>query len=170
MFLSHIVAHGLHFEIGKDNALLWHYSEDLKYFKEQTKNKVLIMGRKTFESILDFNKKPLIGRFHIILSQQSAPENSLYENVRYVHTVEEAYALADSLTNSDWPEEVMIIGGASIYKQTLPHCQKLYITKVNRSFTDADTFYPNNYNSTFKLETETASTAAPELSYSVWVK
>lgn len=106
--------------IGADNAMPWHISEDFKYFKRQTLNKPVIMGRKTFESI----GRPLPKRPNIVITRQSdyAPEG-----VTVVRSLEEALSEAKK-HNSD---EIMVIGGGQIYDQSIKTANRLYITEVN---------------------------------------
>ena len=129
MTVSMIVAKGINNEIGADNKLLWHIPSDLKFFKETTMGKSIIMGRKTFESL----PKALPGRKNIVISRNpdfSAPGAA-------VVTDTEA-ALKESET-----EEVFIIGGASIYEAFFPLATRLYITEVNFSCDYADVFFPD---------------------------
>lgn len=139
--LSLIVAVAQNNVIGKDNKLIWHISEDLKRFKEITSGKTIIMGRKTFESLPGV----LPNRNHIIVTRDKDYKvNS--DNVTIVHDLN---SLIDQYKNCD--DEVFIIGGAEIYKQSLPYADKLYLTEINNFF-DGDTFFPEiNYNS-FKVE------------------
>ena len=132
--ISIIVATANNFAIGKDNNLLWHISEDLKYFKRVTAGHTVIMGRKTWESI----GKPLPNRRNIVISR-SLKADSL--------TGAEVFPSLDSaITSSIKPEEinkeVFIIGGGEIYRQALPIANRLYLTKVHISIDDADTFFP----------------------------
>ncbi|MBC7458901.1 MAG: dihydrofolate reductase [Bdellovibrionaceae bacterium] len=168
MILNQIVAIAANLAIGKDNDLLWRYSEDLKFFKETTLNKIIIMGRKTFDSILKPRGKPLPNRFHIVISRTE--HKSEFENVRYVKTLQEAYATSDMLIKlRNFPEDVFVIGGAEIYNQSLIDCQKLYITQVNKAF-EGDVFYSPDYQIHFTRESFTTSLDHPELSYEVWTK
>ncbi len=127
MMLSIIVAVARNRAIGKDNQLLWHITEDLKYFKQITSGHTVIMGRKTFESI----GKPLPNRRNIIISS-SLPAQ---ENVTVARSLADAVALANH------EEEVFIIGGGSIYNEALPLAGRLYYTEVHADY-DADTFFP----------------------------
>lgn len=160
MILSQIVATGENFAIGKDNKLLWHFPEDLKYFKTQTMGKIMIMGRKTFDSL----GKPLPKRFHIVISRTS--QNSPWPNVHYVTTVAEAIDFARSKIG-EYPEEVMIVGGAEIYKQTLSQSDRLYITRIPGRY-EADSFYPQNYPLEFTLKNSQKSETHPGLVYEIW--
>ncbi len=133
MIISLIVAYGRNREIGLNNQLLWHISEDLKNFKRLTLNHILIMGRKTFTSI----GHPLPKRATIVLTRD---KSFFAEGVYVAHSVEQALALAKTLTDFN-QEEIFIAGGAQIYEQFLPLAQRLYITQVEDNFV-ADTFFP----------------------------
>jgi dihydrofolate reductase len=119
--------------IGRNNALPWHLSEDLKYFKRTTLGKPVIMGRKTFESI----GRPLPGRANIIVSRSGF----VADNIRVVSSLEEALTLAESIAFIDGAEEVMVIGGAELYAHALPVAQRLYLTLVDAEI-EGDAFFP----------------------------
>lgn len=127
--ISLLVAHDPNRVIGKNNDLPWHIPEDLRYFKEQTMGKGIVMGRKTFESI----GRPLPGRLNIILTRN---KDYSAEGAEVVHSMEEAVRLA-----SDMHEEVMIIGGSDIFRMSLPVADRLYITYVDQEF-EGDTYFP----------------------------
>lgn len=129
--LSIIVAKSKNNVIGKDNKLIWRLPDDIKRFKELTKNHVIIMGRKTFESLGGI----LPDRKHIVLTKN----NDFIvndENVQVVNSVKEIekYFYTD--------EEVFIIGGEQIYNMLLPYAKRLYITEIYKEF-EGDTFFPN---------------------------
>ncbi len=107
--------------IGKDNQILFHISEDLKRFKELTLGHPIIMGRKTFESIVAMLGKPLPNRQNIVVTRD---ENYSYEGVLVAHSFTEALDIAKSLE----PKEIHIGGGAEIYTQALPYTDKLFLT------------------------------------------
>jgi dihydrofolate reductase len=114
--------------IGKDNDLPWRISADLQYFKKVTMGKPLIMGRNTHESI----GRPLPGRRNIVVTSQT---DYVAEGCEVVNSIEAALAsCADD-------EEVMIMGGASIYQQTLPLADRLYLTQVHAKV-EGDTWFP----------------------------
>ncbi len=168
MILNQIVAVAANLGIGKYNDLLWDYPEDLQFFKEMTSGKIMIMGRKTFDSILKPKGKPLPNRFHIVISHYESKLD--FENVRFVKSLSEAYAAAKMLiTLRKYSEEVFIVGGAEIYRQSLMDCQKLYITQINKTY-QADVFYTPAYLEHFKRESIRESSQYPELSYEVWIK
>ncbi len=128
--ISLIVAIAQNNAIGKDNDLLWHISEDLKYFKRTTNKRTVVMGRKTWES-LPF--KPLKNRRNIVVSSQ---KDYLIEGAELFESVDKVF---ESLQSES--DEVFCIGGASLYKALLPKADKLYITRVYKDF-DADVFFP----------------------------
>jgi len=117
--------------IGKDNKLPWHLPADLRFFKKTTLGHPIIMGRKSFESI----GKALPGRTNIVLTRNA--NFAAAENLKIAHSLEEAFEIARE-TGAD---ECFVIGGAEIYKEALPLCQKLYITRVHGIF-DGNTFMP----------------------------
>ena len=116
--------------IGKNNALLTHIPDDMKFFKEKTTNNIVIMGRKTLESFP--NQKALPNRINIVISSQILN----IDNAICVRSINEAIDVANRIG-----KEIFIIGGASIYKQFIDKCDTLYITKIYKNF-DADTFFP----------------------------
>lgn len=116
--------------IGKDNELLWHISEDLKFFKRQTLGWPVIMGRKTFESI----GRALPGRVNIVISRGF----STGEEVAVAGSLEEAFKIAES-TNL---EKCFVMGGGQIYSQALQMVDRLVVTHVHTVIEDADTFFP----------------------------
>lgn len=130
--------------IGKDNALLWHISEDLKFFRSTTVGCPVIMGRKTYESI----GRPLPKRLNIIVSRKGydAPEG-----VVVVSSLEEAFAAASanstlsSAMSSEVetsPQKCFVIGGGQIYAQAMQIADEMVITHVHTVIEDADTYFP----------------------------
>lgn len=129
MQISLIAAMSENGVIGNQNKLPWHLPEELKYFRDMTRGKPVIMGRKTFESI---NSKPLPNRLNIILTKAvdfKAPDCIV------VHTAEAAIKAAGDV------KEVMIVGGAEIYKAFLPFANRLYLTIVTGIY-EGDTVFP----------------------------
>lgn len=120
--------------IGRNNQMPWHLPEDLKYFKRVTMGKTILMGRKTFESI----GRPLPGRTNVVITRQRTWQA---DGVRVVHSLSEGLELATSLSLIDANEEVIVIGGAQIYRETLPRAQRLYLTEVHAQI-EGDTFFP----------------------------
>jgi len=129
-----VVAIGKNRELGKNGKLLWHIPDDLKRFKELTMGHPVIMGRKTFESIVSYIKGPLSGRTNIVITRDSSWK---YEGATVVRSLEEAIEKAKELD----AEEIHIGGGADIYKQALPLIDKLYLTLIDAEG-EADTFFP----------------------------
>ena len=128
--LSIIVAKAKNNIIGKDNKLLWHIPEDLKRFKDLTTDHVIIMGRKTFESL----GKVLPDRKHIVFSQN--PDFKVAnENVEVVHSM---LQIQEYIENE---EENFVIGGAMIYNLLMPYVQKMYVTEIDKDF-EGDAFFP----------------------------
>lgn len=126
--VSLIVAISLNNAIGRNNQLLWHISEDLKYFKKVTSGHTIIMGRKTWESL----GRPLPNRRNIVISRSQ----------KAIEGAEVFPAIEDAIVACDTEKEVFIIGGGEIYKQTLPIANRLYLTIVAQMIDDADTFFP----------------------------
>jgi dihydrofolate reductase len=126
--ISLIVAMAQNGVIGRGNALPWHLPEDLKHFKATTMGKPMLMGRKTFESI----GRALPGRLNLVLTRDpgwSAPGASV------VHSVEQALARAGET------EELMVIGGAEIYRLVMPFARRIYLTHVQADV-PGDAFFP----------------------------
>ncbi len=127
--ISIIVAIAANNGIGKNNDLLWHISADLKRFKQITLNHTVIMGKNTY---LSLPVRPLKNRRNIVITDNPSDH---FEGCTTVFSVDEA------IRNCNENEESFVIGGASVYRQFLPHADTLYLTRVNRAF-DADTFFP----------------------------
>jgi dihydrofolate reductase len=164
LILSHIVAVSENEVIGKDNSLLWKFPEDMQYFKKRTMGKIMIMGRKTFDSF----GKPLPKRFHIVISRSAI--DSQNEMVKYVGSVKEAYALAEKMSlNGQWPEEIMVVGGAQIYKETLPDVDFIYLTRIPGRY-EGDSFYSLQIPKEFGLAFSQFSEENPGLRYEIWSK
>ena len=119
--------------IGRDNALLWHISEDLKFFKAKTSGCPVIMGRKTFESI----GRPLPGRTNIVISRGFTPP----EGVLPAGSLENGLEMAAAAENNE-KQACFIIGGGQIYAQAMDLADRLIVTHVHTVITDADTFFP----------------------------
>ncbi|MCH5585689.1 dihydrofolate reductase [Shimazuella sp. AN120528] len=122
--ISIVVAYDENRVIGYQNQLPWHLPNDLRHFKELTIGKTIVMGRSTYESI----GKALPDRRNIVLTRSTSFQAS---GVEVVQQMENIFTLGD----------IMIIGGASIYKQFLPYTDQLYITEIHHSF-QGDTYFP----------------------------
>jgi dihydrofolate reductase len=130
--ISIIVAIAKNNVIGKKNELPWYLPEDMKHFKQITDGQTVLMGSKTFESIVSRLGKPLPNRKNIVIS--SDPNYAVPEGVVVNNDLDKA--LADFKNQS-----LFVIGGASIYKQTIEKADKLYITEVDQEI-DGDAFFP----------------------------
>ncbi len=134
MRLAMIAAQSLNRVIGINNKLPWYLPGDLKYFKQVTLGKPIVMGRKTFESI----GKPLPGRTNIVITRDTAWD---HPGVRVVHGLDEGIELAESLALIDGVDEAVVIGGAEIYSLCLPRADRLYLTQVHAEV-NGDAFFP----------------------------
>lgn len=131
--VSIIAAIGQNNELGSDNKLIWRLPNDLKFFKNTTMGKDIIMGSNTFYSL----PKILTGRRHIVLTTKNIENNQ----VLVLHSKEELITYLKQVK-----QEVMIIGGASIYSQMLEYANKLYLTEIEATKPDADAYFPKiNY-------------------------
>jgi len=133
--LSLVVAMANNRAIGKDNKLLWHLPEDLQHFKRVTMGKPIIMGRKTFESI----GRVLPGRLNIVVTRQ---KDWKHEGVSVAHSIEQAKRIGSQQAKADGVEEIMLIGGAELYKSALHEADKLYLTRVDANIA-GDAFFPD---------------------------
>lgn len=129
-----IVAMAKNQTIGIDNTLPWHLPNDLKYFKQVTMAKPIIMGRKTYESI----GRPLPGRTNIVITRQADYQA---EGIVVVNSLQQALDKAEDISFVSGHDEVMVIGGAEIYQQALLQADRLYITHVHAEV-DGDAFFP----------------------------
>lgn len=121
--------------IGQDNSLIWHVPADMKRFKALTLGKPIIMGRKTFESIIVILGKPLPGRTNIVVTRQN--DYAAPEGVLIAPNLEAAFAMAAR----EHPSEIHIGGGAQLYTEALPHVDRLHITWFDDA-TPGDTTFP----------------------------
>lgn len=128
--ITMIAAVGKNLELGKNNQLIWPLKKDLNFFREQTMHKPIIMGMNTYQSL----PKLLPGRKHIVLTKQNP---TLPKEVEIIHSTDELLKYID-----EYKEEVMIIGGASLYKQMLEYAKKLILTEIDQEDKDADAFFP----------------------------
>ena len=167
--------------IGKGGQLLVSIPQDMKYFRQVTANKVLIMGRKTLESFP--GGKPLRGRINIVISRNPHSLNEEFIRVREEESISEAMkrvgpgqaivltspaeALAAAALFDE--EDVFVIGGGSIYREFLPYCRRAYITKIDYRYS-ADTYFPNlDEDPSWILESEGEEQTAFDLIYTFTV-
>lgn len=132
--LVHVVAMSQNRAIGKDNQLLWHIPADLQHFKRITQGGVIVMGRKTFESLPNL----LPNRTHIVITRQSID----YEGAETAHSLQDAILLAKAYAHAKQQNKIFIIGGGEIYHQSLEMADVLEITEVD-TVIEGDAFYPD---------------------------
>ena len=165
MKISMIVAYGKNWEIGLNNEMLWHISEDFKNFKTITSGHHILMGRKTFESI----GKPLPNRTSLVLSNSGFE----HEGVHTFNDIQEAFNFA----RANAEEELFIIGGANIYETLFPYVDKMYLSEVEFEGV-ADAFLKPIDFSTWDLAEEKSyeeilqhgKVKSPAWKFKVWVK
>jgi len=139
-----IVAVSKNNAIGKGGKLPWHYSADMKFFRETTTGHAVLMGRKTWLTL----GKPLKNRLNIVLSRDSNIEPQ--ESLVLLRDMESALKFSESLTT-----DLFVIGGAQIFSEFLPHIQRWIVTEIPVSVEDADAFMPRDYLKGFKrIETK----------------
>ena len=163
---SLIVAAAQNGVIGRDNKMLWHIPEDFKYFKAVTMTKPVIMGRKTYESILGYLGKPLPGRKSIVITRQEDYEGQ--GDTAVVSSVEDAISAAQRAAEEKGLEEMMCIGGAQIYKQFLEHCDRVYLTVVEENF-EGDSVFPKLDDSIWECVSTKRGAGTDTLSYRIEV-
>ena len=158
-----IVARADNGVIGVDNQLPWHLPSDLKYFKQVTMGKPVVMGRKTFESI----GRPLPGRTNVVITRNvdwSAP------GVRVVGSLADALKLATAQADLDGADEVMVIGGATLYREAFDQVDRMYVTQIHVT-PDGDAFFEAPDQEKFartSFEEYAGDDASPAHSYEVW--
>jgi dihydrofolate reductase len=155
MILSAIVAVADNNAIGRDNTLPWHLPDDLKFFKNTTMGKPMLMGRKTFESL----KGILKNRLHIVISQQK--DLQLPKGVLLYNTIEDGL---ERMEQED-VEEGFIIGGGMIFEETMHLLDRMYITQVHTTIEDAHAFFPHVDHSHWKLVWEEKHTVDERHAY-----
>ena len=124
-----IAAVGKNYELGRNNKLIWHIPEDLTFFKEQTINKPIIMGKNTFDSL----PKILPGRTHLVLTNKKLTST---DTVKYFNSKQ---SLLDYVDNID--TEIMVIGGEKIYKEFITDASKIILTEIDQA-SKADAYFP----------------------------
>jgi dihydrofolate reductase len=142
MIITLVVAAAMNNAIGKNNKLLWHLPNDMKYFKNVTWGLPVVMGRKTFESF----GKPLAGRKNIVLTNHAGWKA---EGVVTVKSFEDALFLAHEMD----VKELMVIGGGEVYRSVFDKARRIHMTRVKAEL-EADTFFPDINTGTWKLVSE----------------
>ena len=138
MAISIIAAIGKNNELGRNNDLIWHFKEDMKFFRETTTGNTVLMGRKTFESL----PHALPNRRNVVISSD---KKYTAEGAEVFNSVEEALKATEN-------DNVFVIGGGMIYKELLPLCDKLYLTEIDAECPDADVYFPQFDKSVFSAE------------------
>lgn len=138
MSISMIAAIGRNNELGKGNDLIWHFREDMKFFKEATTGNTVIMGRKTFESL----PHALPNRRNIVIT--SNPDYDV-DGAEVAAGIDDALELAKG-------DNIFIIGGGKIYSEFLPLADTLYLTEIDADCTDADVYFPSFDKSLYTAE------------------
>lgn len=128
-----IVAVDSNWGIGRDNNLLISIPEDMKFFREKTMGKTLILGRKNLESFP--NKKPLKNRRHIVLTRNKDYEA---DGVEIVYSIDEALEKVKDIDSDD----IYVVGGQSVYEDFFNYCDIIYVTKIKKDL-NAEKFFPN---------------------------
>lgn len=155
MKLAIIVAAAKNGVIGRNNQLPWHLPQDLKYFKAVTLGKPIIMGRKTYESI----GKPLPGRTNIVVTRNKGWHGA--DGVIVTNSFEQASVEAQKFGDGKLSPltEVMVIGGAEIYRSALPLVERIYLTRINME-PEGDAFFNMPDEAEWLLESKIAGDAA----------
>lgn len=138
MSISVIAAVGKNFELGKSNDLIWHFKEDMRFFKQITTGHTVVMGRKTFESL----PKALPNRRNIVITSDASYHA---EGAEVITDINEVYALAEN-------EEIFIIGGGTIYAKFINDADKIYLTEIEAEEKNADVYFPSFDKSLYKKE------------------
>ncbi len=163
MILSAIVAVSENNVIGIENGLPWRLSNDMKWFRQTTMGKPIIMGRKTFESL----PRILPGRANIIITRDPAYQ---VDGAFVTHSLEAAIESARNLETENRSDEVVIIGGAEIYRQSLPFLNRIYLTRIHAEFT-GDTYFPElkmeNWSEDFRERHEKSEKDAYDHSFTI---
>ena len=129
-----IVAVDLNWGIGNKNELLYHIPEDMKFFRSVTLGKCVVCGKKTLQSFPE--GKPLPNRKHFVLTHGQLEEN---ENLKAIHSLEELFSAISQIPEDD----VLVIGGDSVYRQLYPYCKRAFVTKIFENSKKADTYFPD---------------------------
>lgn len=130
--ISAIVAVDKNWGIGYNGELLAHIPEDLKRFKSLTENNIVVMGRKTWDSLPN---KPLSNRVNYVITRESRPSSA------DVSFFDMNCIKMEMQKKKDY--NYFIIGGGEIYRQLLPYCDRVYITKIYKDYENVDTYFPN---------------------------
>lgn len=146
--------------IGKNGNLLISIPEDMQFFRENTKDSIVVMGRKTLFSFKD--KKPLKNRINIVFTNNDKLKNEYkdFDNIFFI----KSNAELDELINNYNDKKVFLIGGAKIYNDLIDRCDTCLITKLDKEF-DADTFFPDLKSHGFIIESESENKTYEGINY-----
>lgn len=136
--VAQVVAMSQNRAIGKNNELPWHISDDLKHFKKLTDGGIVIMGRKTFESM---GSKPLPNRTNFVITTNLDYESE-HDNVIIFHNLDDALTQAASLAHGKGLDMIWVIGGEKIFEQAMLFTDRLEVTHVDTVIDNANAFYP----------------------------
>ena len=158
----HLVARGLNGEIGANNKLLWNIPEDLRYFKESTIGHVVLMGRKTYESL----PKQLEKRITLVVSREDYADEE--KEFALTWGLDDSVVYSNNLNNNKF----FIAGGGQLYKSTLDVVDELWITQVEGYYPEADTFYhiPNGFKLVDEIYGDDCESTDVGYSFQKWVK
>jgi dihydrofolate reductase len=159
MILSHIVAASENGVIGNHGCLPWRIPEDTKFFKEKTLGHVVIMGRRTFESL----SQALPNRLNIVVTRDPSYQAKGAVTVR---EISEALSLAREHRKT-YGNEVFIVGGGEIYRQTMDQVDRVYLTRIHKTF-EGDAFYPDLSLDEFNLVSQQDREGSPPFSFLVF--
>jgi dihydrofolate reductase len=168
MMIAHIVAAAKNGVIGNNGELPWRIPEDMKWFRERTRGRALIMGRKTFEAV----EHPLPNRLNVVVTRQ---KNYVAKNpgdaktpVHVVATLEQAIDYCKAKA-AQYQNEIFIIGGGEIYKQSLKFVDTIYLTRIHRDY-DGDAYYPDPDPNEFHLVEKLDRSAPEAFTFETWVR
>lgn len=169
MMIAHIVAAAENGVIGKEGDLPWSIPEDMKWFRDRTKGRALIMGRKTFEAV----EHPLPKRLNVVVTRQPNYKTDKIKvdptaPVIITDTIEKALELCKGQVDK-WMNEIFIIGGGEIYHQSVKLVDTIYLTRIHRNV-EGDATYPDPDPKIFKL-TESIKRTEPEaFTFETWIR
>ncbi len=168
IMIAHIVAAAKNGVIGRDGQLPWSIPEDMKWFRERTRGRALIMGRKTFEAV----EHPLPNRLNVVITRQKdyrpKPSDSPNAPVHVVQTIEEAIEYCKARA-AQYQNEIFIIGGGEIYHQSVPYVDTIYLTRVHRDYL-GDAFYPDPDPNEFRLVEKIDRHDPVPFSFETWIR
>lgn len=127
--------------IGSDGNLPWHYPKDLAHFRETTMGHPVIMGRITYEGMVEQTGGPLPGRDNIVLTTGNLKTHAAADNVYTATSVEDAIETAAECQTATDKETIYVAGGASVYEQYLPHADRMILTEIHETY-DGDAYFP----------------------------